>query len=709
MFENRFKAITLMAFVVALIIPFNSSFSQDKLKKMPGYEQYQKMAPQIRSSVKFGTLSVTWSEDGNSFTYNENGKQYKYDVKRKKASEVGDAKPRPRRSFGNRPARGRQYASAESPDKKLKAFTKDRNMYLSNPDGSNVIPITTKGNDDNQIKFGIATWVYGEELGQNTAMWWSPDSKKIAFYRFDEKEAKKYYVIYNQTKIQDSVEIEAYPKVGAKNLPVDLMVYDLDTKKTTSLDLRDGKPYEDGPIGTYIYNIGWSPDGTELLYHSTNRKQDIMEYKAANPTTGKSRVVVREEWLASFTRNSPEMRFLKDGKRFIWASERSGFNNYYLYNIDGTLINPITTHDYEVSRIIDVDEKNGYVYYYARSGDNHMKMQLHRVKLDGSQNTRLTDPAFNHSVSISPNGKYFVDISQTHDIPPFTNLVNSKGKVIDELAKSDMTKFNELNLKKVEAFTFTSADGVTELHGMLHYPSNFDPNKKYPSILAIYGGPSTNGFRENFTLPNAMTEYGFLVVNLDGRNVGGRGKKMLDKLYGNLGIVEMDDFAEGIKSLHNRPYFNKDKVGVVGTSYGGTTAATSLLRFPDVYHAAVANSAVTDWRNYDNVYTERYMNLIENNKEGYDASSIMNYAYNLKGELMIFYGTNDNNVHPSNSLQLIQALQKAGKSFEVQVGPDKGHTRMNTERMMEFFIEHLVLRNPWESDINQNEADRFKN
>ncbi|TJY33365.1 S9 family peptidase [Pontimicrobium aquaticum] len=698
-----------MTFAIALILPVNSSFAQSKLKKMPGYEQYQKVAPHIRSSVEYGSLFVTWSEDGNSFTYNQDGKQYKYDVKKKKATEIGDAKPSPRRRFGNRPARGRQYASAESPNKQFKAFTKDRNMYISNPDGSNVMPITTEGNDDNQIKFGIATWVYGEELGQNTAMWWSPDSKKVAFYRFDEKEAKKYYVIYNQTKIQDSVEIEAYPKVGAKNLPVDLMVYDLDTKKTTTFDLRDGKPYEDGPIGTYIYNIDWSPDGTELLYHSTNRKQDIMEYKAANPVTGKSRVVVREEWPASFTRNSPEMRFLEDGKRFIWASERSGFNNYYLYNIDGTLINPITSHDFEVSRIIDIDEDKGYLYYYARSGDNHMKIQLHRVKLDGSQNTRLTDPSYNHSVTMSPNGKYFVDVAQTHNTPPFTNLVNSKGKVIDKLAKSDMTKFNELGLKKVEAFTFTSADGETELHGMLHFPSNFDPNKKYPSILAIYGGPSTNGFRENFTLPNAMTEYGFLVVNLDGRNVGGRGKKMLDKLYGNLGIVEMDDFAEGIKSLHNRPYFNKDKVGVVGTSYGGTTAATSLLRFPEVYHAAVANSAVTDWRNYDNVYTERYMNLLENNLEGYEASSLMNYAENLEGELMIFYGTNDNNVHPANSLQLIQALQKAGKSFEVQVGPDQGHTRMNIERMMEFFIEHLVIRDSWTSDIKQSEADKFKN
>ena len=322
---------------------------------------------------------------------------------------------------------------------------------------------------------------------------------------------------------------------------------------------------------------------------------------------------------------------------------------------------------------------------------NHMKFQLHRVKLDGTKDVRLTDPAFTHSVSISPDGNYFVDVAQTHDTPPFTNLVDRKGKVIASLATSDMTRFNELGLKKVEVFTFTSADGKTKLHGMLHFPSNFDPTKKYPLILSNYGGPATSAFRETFTYPDALTEYGFLVANVDGRNAAGRGKRFLDALYGNLGIVEMDDFAAGIKSLYELPYFDKTRVGVYGTSYGGTTAATSLLRYPDVYQVAVANSAVTDWRNYDNIYTERFMNLLENNKAGYENSSLMKYAPELKGRLMIYYGTNDNNVHPSNSLQLIQALQKAGKSFEVQVGPDKGHTAMDRDRMMEFFIENLVL------------------
>ena len=663
-------------------------------KKWPGYERYSQIAPKIRNSVKLVPRIYNWDVNSASFEYNFNGKRLKFDVTSGKTTEVEDHVQTNRRyNYSDRPQRGRQYASSNSPDGQYKAYTKNRNMYISSIDGSNEIAITTDGNEVTQKKYGIATWVYGEELGQITAMWWSPDSKKIAFYRFEEKDADMYYVLYDQVKIQDSVEVEAYPKVGADNLPVDVMVYDLDTKQLTLLDTRNGKPYDDGALGTYLYGMDWTPDGKEFLFHTTNRKQDVMEYKAADPTTGKTRTIVQEKWLPSFTKNTPELQVLNDGQHFIWASERNGFNNYYLYNWDGTLLNSITNHNFEVNRILKIDEADRLLYYEARSGNNHMKMQLHRVNFNGTNDIRLTDPAYHHDVTISPNGEFFVDVSQTHNIVPFTTLINAQGTKVAEILESDKSTFETLGLNTVEVFKFTSADGVTELHGMLHFPSNFDPNKKYPLILANYGGPATNAFRETFTMPNPLTEYGFLIANIDGRNVKGRGKELLDQLYGNLCIVEMDDFAEGIKSLYDRPYFDKDHVGVYGTSYGGTTAAASLLRFPNTYHAAVANSAVTDWRNYDTIYTERFMNLITNNKIGYDASNLMNYAKDLQGELMIYFGTSDNNVHPSNSLQLIKALQNAGKSFEVQVGPDRGHTAMNRERMMEFFIEHLVLDN----------------
>jgi dipeptidyl-peptidase-4 len=329
----------------------------------------------------------------------------------------------------------------------------------------------------------------------------------------------------------------------------------------------------------------------------------------------------------------------------------------------------------------------------ARDGDNHMKLQLHRVGLDGRGDRRLTDPAFNHAVNIAPDNLHFVDVAQTHDRPPVTRLMDGDGKLVAELAASDTTKFDRLGLKRVELITYKAADGVTELHGLLHFPSNFDPSRKYPLLVSVYGGPATNGARETFTLPNPITEYGFLVVTLDSRSAAGRGKRFLDAIYMKLGTVEIDDQAAGVRALGARAYVDRHRVGIYGTSYGGYASALALLRHPDVFQAASASSPPTAWYHYDTIYTERFMWIPQENKEGYEAGNAMNMVDKLKGRLMIYYGTADNNVHPSNSLQLIQALQKAGKSFEVQVGPDIGHSGLKLERMMEFFIENLVLKN----------------
>ncbi len=419
-----------------------------------------------------------------------------------------------------------------------------------------------------------------------------------------------------------------------------------------------------------------------------------MEFTAADPATGKCRVILREEWPASWIENHPDMEFLADGKRFVWTSERTGFKNLYLYDLGGKLLATLTDHRFDVGRVVRVDEKAGKLYYTARSGDNPMKLQLHRVGLDGKGDTRLTDPAFHHTVNLAPDGKHFIDVAQTHDIPPSTRLVDADGKVVAELAASDLSKFESLGLKRVELLTFKAADGETELYGLLHKPSNFDPQKKYPLIVQVYAGPATNAAREIFATPNPLTEYGFLVAGFDSRSAAGRGKKFLDAIYKKLGRTEIDDQAAGVRSLWGRPYVAKDRVGIFGTSYGGYASILCLLRYPDVFQAAVASSSVTDFRHYDSIYTERYMATPKENKEGYDLGSAMKYADKLKGRLLIFYGTADNNVHPANSLQLIQALQRAGKSFEVQVGPDMGHSAVNRDRMMEFFIENLVMRCP---------------
>jgi dipeptidyl-peptidase-4 len=339
-----------------------------------------------------------------------------------------------------------------------------------------------------------------------------------------------------------------------------------------------------------------------------------------------------------------------------------------------------------------VDEARNVLFYMARDGDNYMKLQLHRVSLDGENDVRLTDTKFNHSVNISPDSTHFVDVYQTHDQPPASRLVDaSSGKVLAEIAKSDTTRFDQLGLKKVEMFTYLAADGKTTLYGTISFPSNFDPSKKYPALASVYGGPGSAVTNENFATPSATAEYGFLMIQVGSRSAPGRGRRLLDSAYMKLGITEIDDMALGIQALWNRPYFDKGRVGIYGTSYGGYSAVLSLLRYPDVWAAGSASSPVTAWYHYDTIYTERYMWIPQENKEGYEAGSAMNHAAKLKGRLLIYYGTADNNVHPNNSMQLIRALQRAGKSFEVQVGPDAGHGSVNNNRMMEFFIENLVV------------------
>jgi dipeptidyl-peptidase 4 len=656
---------------------------------MPRYDRYERLRRDIANSVKRGSIVPKWAEDSQSFTYTFDGKSYRYDLESMAAAEVpAEAASRRTRDRRN-PERGRQFDTVQSKDGKLTAFCRDRNVILSN--GRKETVVTTDGSVEKRIKNGVASWVYGEELGVREAMWFSPDSRWLAFYRFDETPVQDFYLALDVTKFQSKQDIEAYPKAGTPNPIVSLRLYEVRTGRTVEVDTRFGP--EGASLGEYVYQVRWSEDGSELFYHRTNRLQNVMQWCAFDPEKGTTRVVIEERHPESWTDNAPQLRILKDGKRFIWRSDRDGFYNLYLYDLSGKLLKTLTKHPFDVASIVEVNENDDTLFYTARSAANPYLMQLHRVRLDGTQDVRLTDPQFSHTVYVAPDGRHVVDVAERLDVAPETYLLDSEGKKLATLASSDVTKFESLGLRKAERLEFLAADGMTKLYGTLEFPSDFDPAKRYPVVVGTYAGPESGGGQERFRVPNPITEMGFLVADFEGRGTSGRGKAFKEAVYGKLGVVEIDDQAAGGKYLQSLPYVHGGRIGIHGTSYGGYASLMALLRHPDVFRAACASSSVTDWRQYDTIYTERYMGLPEpdGNLAGYEAGSSLTYVKNLKGRLMLFYGTADNNVHPNNTLQLAKALNEAGKSYEMMVGPDLGHASINYSRMWEFFMDNLVL------------------
>lgn len=688
--------------VSAPVPDLQASSPQDRFAALPGFEAYRQMQEALRTPVVDpGVQNVVWADDSQSVTYRRDGRARRFDLATRSETEAPPAAPAAAPgTIGPTPCpralvdRGRQSPCAPSPDRSMKAFYRDRNLVVSRADGGDEILVTTDGSAATRVKYGTASWVYGEELDQVTAIWWSPDGRKVAFYRMDEHAVPDYYVLLNQLGLQNVVDVEAYPKAGSANPVADVLVYDLASRRTVTLDVRDGRPFSNDVVGHYVYGISWAPDSTEVRLYRTNRLQNVLELAACAPDGGRCRTIVRETRPTGWVDYKRTMRPLADGRRFLWASDRSGWRNYDLYEFSGRLINPVTTlRGADAGAIVTIDERAGTVFYLANDGDAPLKTQLHRVRLDGTAEVRLTDPAWHHRVSVSPDGRRFVDVAQRHDTPAVSRIAETSGADIATIGRADLARFRALKLRTTEQFTYTAADGATTLYGSIAFPSAFDPARAYPVWVAVYGGPDSAELipTASFEVPSARTELGFLVVTLSSRAMPGLGRAALDALYRKLGQTELDDLVAGVRALASRPYVDRERVGISGTSYGGYLALMAVLRYPDVFAAAAAASPVTDWRLYDTIYTERYMGLPDDNREGYEKGSAMTYAAGLRAPLLLYYGTADNNVHPANALQLVDALRRAGKRIELEVGPDEGHSGLPPMRLAEFFVEHLLV------------------
>ncbi len=522
------------------------------------------------------------------------------------------AATKPARPVDPPAGRARQRVQATSPDGTLRAVHRDGGVYLETVETKQQKPVIEMKPGEN-IRYGTADWVYGEELDQGDAMWWSPDGKFLAFYAFDDSQVPRYELLRGWDQLRTSKATMWYPKAGDPNPVAGLMVFEPASGRIVTVDVGPEREQ-------YIYGIQWAPAG-KLLYLRTNRRQDTLELMQADPTTGASQAIVTETQ-PTWQENRPLMRLLADGDRFIWGSERSGFRNLELRKLsDPAFVRSLTRHAFPVLDVVDVDENAGDVWYRANSAAVPMLAQIHRVRLDGTGEQQLTDGRSHcSSPQRSPDGKSMTVVQETPVSPPRTVLLkldtNAPAQEIATLAAADATALSGLGVPPTELFTFTAADGVTPIWGELFFPPHFDPAKRYPLLVDVYGGPSSQAITGRFDPGTADRALGVLVARIDNRGTQGRGKAFESATYLKLCGPDLDDQAAGVKALSLRPYVDASRVAIKGHSYGGTMSAMAVLRYPDVFKAAVAGAPVTDWRNYDSIYTERYMHAADGEDPG---------------------------------------------------------------------------------------------
>lgn len=556
-----------------------------------------------------------------------------------------------------------------SPDGKQAAFTRNNDLYSINIITGTETRYTTDGSD--VIYNGWASWVYYEEiLGRPThykAFWWSPDSKRLAFMRFDDSQVPV-FPIYNSAGQHGFLENTRYPKAGDKNPEVKMGLVNTGVR---GIIWADFNAKDDQYFGTPF----WMADSKTLWMQWMNRDQNNLIIYSVNPANGSKSVIYQEKqktWVDWFD----GMYFLKNGQGFILKSDKSGWGHYYYYDLAGNLKKQLTSGYWRVSDLLLVNEKDHEIYFTARQ-ENSTRHDLYRVSLKGDEEPlRLTFGNYDHQISLSPEGKYFITTYSNLSTAPKSALLDNKGKLIRDLADSKGPAFDSYKLPKTELSYYKTRDGL-ELPMTITLPLNFDPSKKYPVWISVYGGPDAGTVYDKWKSPLDLNYWwareGIIQVSMDNRSAGHLGKTGMDFIYRKMGKYEIEDYMDAANSLKAKPYVDGKKIGITGGSFGGYITAMALTYGADVFTHGIANYSVADWALYDTHYTERFMGTPKNNPEGYKLTSPLSYADKLKGSLRIVHGTMDDNVHMQNSIQFINKLQDLNKHFEFMVYPGERH------------------------------------
>ena len=579
-----------------------------------------------------------------------------------------------------------------SPDKRQVAFTRNNDLFSVDVVSGAETRYTNDGS--NVIYNGWASWVYYEEiLGRPTrykAFWWSPDSKKIAFMRFDDT-LVPVYPIYNSAGQHGFLENTRYPKAGDVNPEVKVGIVNTGMK---GIVWADFDPKNDQYFGTPY----WMADSKTLWVQWMNRDQNDLIIYSVEPNAGTKAIIYEEKqntWVDWFD----GMYFLKNGSGFILKSDKSGWGHYYYYDLKGNLKKQLTSGSWRVGELLLVEEKNQEIFFTARQ-ETSTRFDLYSVELKGTEEPkRLTFGNFDHQIKLSPDGKFFITTYSNLTSPSKSALVNKKGEIIRELASTQGTLYDSYSLPKAELSYYKTRDGL-ELPMTIILPLNFDPAKKYPVWISVYGGPDAGTVYDRWKNPLGLTYWwakeGIIQVAIDNRSAGHLGKAGMDFIYKKMGIYEIEDYMDAAISLKAKPYVDPTKIGITGGSFGGYITAMALTYGAEVFTHGIANYSVTDWSLYDTHYTERFMGTPKNNPEGYKTTSPITYADKLKGTLRIVHGTMDDNVHMQNTIQFVNKLQDLNKHFELMLYPGERHgwggpkASHSTQETVRFMYQHML-------------------
>ncbi len=577
-----------------------------------------------------------------------------YDISSKQISEVLDQKI--------------MYASLNKSGDKV-AYVLNNNIHIFDLNSKTTEAVTNDGKT-NEIINGAADWVYEEEFAMSKAFAWSPNGDKIAFMRFDEREVPEFTMTLYHDQMYPTYSTFKYPKVGEKNAKVSALVYDVNKKSTEHLDMgnMDDK---------YIPRIKWTTSNDELVVFKMNRHQNNLQLHLFNFKSNESKILL-EEKNKYYIDITDDLTFLKDGKRFIWTSEKDGYNQIFLYNKSGNQIRKLTGGNFDVSKFYGVDEKNQTIYYASKE-ISPLENHIYAIGLDGKNKTKLSSKPGNNKAQFSSTYDYFVLNHSNVTTPPNYTVFDRKNtqvRIIED-NKAFQNHTEKYGLNPMEFFTFKTSEDV-ELNAYMIKPPGFNPNRSYPVFMTQYSGPGSQSVTNswggaNYWWYQILAQEGYLVVCVDPRGTGGRGEEFKKMTYLQLGKYETIDQIEAGKYLASLPYVDASRIGIFGWSYGGYMSTLCLSKGADVFKAAIAVAPVTNWKWYDSIYTERYMRTYKENEAGFRENSPIYFADKIKGNYLLVHGLADDNVHWQNSAEMTRALVNANVQFDTYVYPNKNH------------------------------------